>query len=292
MKMSLDQIIEKPKRPSYDDYDLDFQKLKSLKYFKSQCEQKRNSYSQIICGLIIIISCIPLFIYELHKGLIIPIVIGSVLLTYIVIPYIFKVIVRIEIADFIFEKTKDSSFAKIDHDNKLFEAAMALYKPKNDMYERAVMRTTWQYWLSLTPVDFENAVGELFLDKGYEVWTTKASGDHGVDLFLERDGKKYVVQCKTYKKVLGPNVARDLYGTMMSEGANEAFLAAPSGFSAATIEFCKGKPIKLLGIDELTKMTYNFENYTPYYLANAKSMDDVVKGINRNLGTNKFKVKQ
>lgn len=168
---------------------------------------------------------------------------------------------------------------------------MSVYKAKNNLYERVVRRATWEYWLSLTPTDFEEAVGELFLDKGYQVWTTKATGDHGVDLYLEKDNKKFVVQCKTYKSVLGPNSARDLYGTMTAEGADEAFLAAPSGFSAATKEFCKNKPIKLLDIDDLTKMTYDFENYTSYWLDNVKTMDDLVKGVNKRLGK-RYKIRR
>jgi hypothetical protein len=100
---------------------------------------------------------------------------------------------------------------------------------------------------------------------------------------LEKDGIKAIVQCKTYKKVLGPNAARDLYGTMTAQNVSHAYLAAPGGFSSATKSFCEGKPITLLDLDGLSKMFYPFENYTPHWIDSAKSMDDIRKGINKHI---------
>jgi HJR/Mrr/RecB family endonuclease len=288
--METNEKFEKPIKPKLEEFDLDEQKVKTLREFKSKCEKKSNLYLWIAFGLLSAIGIILILTTETKYGFIILAIIASAIISWGIVPFLFKTITKSEIKDFIFEKTKDSLITKIENNNNSYTSAMGVYKGKNDLYERVLRRATWQYWLSLTPTDFEEAVGDLFLDKGYEVWTTSATGDHGVDLYLEKEGKKCVVQCKTYKKVLGPNAARDLYGTMTAQGADEAFLAAPSGFSAATKEFCKGKPIKLLDIDELTKMTCDFESYTPYWLENAKSMDDVIKGINKHvLGGKKYR---
>jgi len=281
--METNEKFEKPIKPKLEEFGLDEQKVKILSDFKSQCERKSIQYVRIAFGLLSTVGTTSILIFNLNQGLIILVLIASAIISWSIIPFLFRTTTKSEFKDFIFEKTRDMSIATIDQDNNSYTSAMGVYKGKNDLYERVLRRATWQYWLSLTPTDFEEAVGDLFLDKGYEVWTTRATGDHGVDLYLEKDGKKYVVQCKTYKKVLGPNAARDLYGTMTAQEADEAFLAAPSGFSTATKEFCKGKPIKLMDIDELTKMTYDFESYTPYWLDNAKSMDDVIKGINKHV---------
>lgn len=288
--METNEKLEKPIKPWLEEFDLSEQKVKVLHDFKFQCEKKSKLYLWITFGILCIIGSIVVLTSDSNKGLIFLVLIMSAIISWSVVPFFFKTIKKSEIKDFIYTKSRNATITEIDNNYGEFTSAMAIYKGKNDFYERVLRRATWQYWLSLTPTDFEEAVGDLFLDKGYEVWTTRATGDHGVDLYLEKDGKKYVVQCKTYKKVLGPNAARDLYGTMTAQGADEAFLVAPSGFSTATKEFCKDKPIKLLDIDDLTKMVYDFESYTPYWLDNAKSMDDVMKGINKHiLGGKKYR---
>jgi HJR/Mrr/RecB family endonuclease len=281
--METDEKFEKPIKPKLDEFDLNEQKIKALREFESQCDKKSNLYLGVTFGLFSALGIILILTTETKYGFIVLVLIASALISWGIVPFLFKTINKSEIKDFIFEKTKDATITKIEKSNNSYTSAMGVYKGKNDLYERVLRRATWQYWLSLTPTDFEDAVGDLFLDKGYVVWTTSATGDHGVDLYLEKDGKNFVVQCKTYKKVLGPNSVRDLYGAMTAQGADEAFLAAPGGFSAATKEFCRNKPIKLLDIDDLTKMTYDYESYTPYWLENAKSMDDVIKGINKNI---------
>lgn len=273
--------MEKPIKPKLGEFALDEQKVKCLVDFKGKCKRKTKIFQWIIFALFSIIGIYGVLPFDFD--FIFLYLIFSAILTWGIIPFLFNSITKREFNNLIYEKTKSSLINIIDQNNNSFTLEMNLYKSKNELYERVIRRSSWEYWLSLNPTDFEVAVGDLFLDKGYEVWTTRASGDHGVDLHLEKEGKKFVVQCKTYKKTLGPNVARDLYGTMTAQGADKAFLVAPSGFSQATKEFCNDKPIILLDIDELTKMTYDFENYIPYWIDNAKSMDDVIRGINKHV---------
>jgi hypothetical protein len=68
---------------------------------------------------------------------------------------------------------------------------------------------------------------------------------------------------------------------MFANDASEAILVAPGGFSNGTKEFCRGKPIKLIDLDDLTQMTYNFERYKPHWIDNAKSIDDLMTGIDK-----------
>jgi HJR/Mrr/RecB family endonuclease len=48
---------------------------------------------------------------------------------------------------------------------------------------------------------------------------------------LYKDGKKIVVQCKAHRNPVGPNVVRELYGTMFHAGADAAKLVALGGFT-------------------------------------------------------------
>ena len=77
--------------------------------------------------------------------------------------------------------------------------------------------------------DFEHLVRELFekefVQNGGEVKVTQASSDGGVDaVAFDPDpirGGKIVIQAKRYTNTVGVGAVRDLYGTVMNEGATK-----------------------------------------------------------------------
>lgn len=102
--------------------------------------------------------------------------------------------------------------------------------------------------------DFEHLVRELFAkeftENGGEVRVTQASVDGGVDaVAFDPDpirGGKIVIQAKRYTNVVGVSAVRDLYGTVMNEGATKGILVTTSDYGADSYEFAKGKPLTLL----------------------------------------------
>ena len=102
--------------------------------------------------------------------------------------------------------------------------------------------------------DFEHLVRELFeaefASNGGEVRVTQASADGGVDaVAFDPDpirGGKIVIQAKRYTNTVGVAAVRDLYGTVMNEGANKGILVTTSNYGADSYNFAKDKPITLL----------------------------------------------
>jgi hypothetical protein len=124
-------------------------------------------------------------------------------------------------------------------------------------YEEAVERYQLkqeQYWLGLRGQAFEKNLADLYRKLGYTVKLTKGSRDGGVDLYLHKDGKKTVVQCKGHEKPIGVAIARDLYGTFVHSRADGAILACPAGFTEGVRTFAAGKPMQLVSAKELVAM--------------------------------------
>jgi len=102
--------------------------------------------------------------------------------------------------------------------------------------------------------DFENLIRELFEQEfsssGGEVKITQASRDGGVDaIAFDPDpirGGKIVIQAKRYTNTVGVSAVRDLYGTLLNEGANRGILVTTSDYGPDSYDFAKGKPITLL----------------------------------------------
>lgn len=101
---------------------------------------------------------------------------------------------------------------------------------------------------ALTPYDFEHFVGRVFRKKGYNVTLRGSSGDMGVDLEVCKKGdhKRAIVQCKRYRRKVGPETIRELYGTMLHERVAHAFLVTTADISAGAREWAKNKPLTLI----------------------------------------------
>lgn len=110
--------------------------------------------------------------------------------------------------------------------------------------------------------DFEHLIRELFEKEfsshGGEVKVTQASRDGGVDaIAFDPDpirGGKIVIQAKRYTNLVGVSAVRDLYGTVMNEGANKGILVTTSTFGPDSYAFANGKPLVLLSGANLLHM--------------------------------------
>jgi restriction system protein len=102
--------------------------------------------------------------------------------------------------------------------------------------------------------DFEHLIREVFgrefSSAGGEVKVTRASRDGGVDaVAFDPDpirGGKIVIQAKRYTNTVGVSAVRDLYGTVMNEGATKGILVTTSDYGPDAYAFANGKPITLL----------------------------------------------
>ena len=55
-----------------------------------------------------------------------------------------------------------------------------------------------------------------------------------------------VIQAKRYRHAVGVSAVRDLYGTMMNEGASKGLLVTTSGYGPDAFNFATDKPIELI----------------------------------------------
>jgi restriction system protein len=102
--------------------------------------------------------------------------------------------------------------------------------------------------------DFEHLIRELFekefANGGAEVRVTQTSRDRGVDAIIyDPDplrGGKFVIQAKRYTATVDVSAIRDLYGTILNEGANRGIIVTTSSYGGDSYEFAKDKPITLL----------------------------------------------
>ena len=114
----------------------------------------------------------------------------------------------------------------------------------NDSTNLAAMN--WEDFEHLVRIIFEKE----FSSNGGEVKVTQSSRDGGVDaIAFDPDpirGGKIIIQAKRYTNTVGVSAVRDLYGTVINEGANRGILITTSDYGHDSYEFAKDKPITLL----------------------------------------------
>jgi restriction system protein len=123
----------------------------------------------------------------------------------------------------------------------LFASAQSNPKP-------AITSMSWR--------DFERLVGEVFCRQGFVVSGFGGQGpDGGVDLGLTKNGHRYLVQCKHWRKrQVGVMVVRELNGVVSAQGAHGGFVVTAGEFSHEAREFANACDIKLidgLALEEL-----------------------------------------
>jgi HJR/Mrr/RecB family endonuclease len=76
--------------------------------------------------------------------------------------------------------------------------------------------------------EFEERLALLFADLGYAVVRTRASGDYGADLLLERAGERVVVQAKRYDASVGIEAVQQVIGATRYYDAAQALVVTNS----------------------------------------------------------------
>jgi restriction system protein len=128
--------------------------------------------------------------------------------------------------------------------------------------------------------DFEHLIRQLFemefSQNGGEVKVTQASSDGGVDaIAFDPDpirGGKIVIQAKRYTNTVGVAAVRDLYGTVLNEGASKGILVTTSDYGRDSYEFSKDKPLTLLNGSNLLALLEKHGQKAKIDIAEAKRL--------------------
>jgi restriction system protein len=110
-------------------------------------------------------------------------------------------------------------------------------------------KLTWQ--------QFEEVITDAYRRLGYRVAEVGGRGtaDGGVDVILERDGQRVVVQAKHCRRdAVGASLVRELYGVRRAIGADGAIFVTMGRFSSAAIAFADQVDMTLVDRPELLRI--------------------------------------
>ena len=115
-----------------------------------------------------------------------------------------------------------------------------------------------EYLRKMDPREFEILICNLYKKIGYEVEITRYVADGGIDGFLRRKGKLYLLQCKRVKGGVGEPILRDLYGSMVANKAEGGIVVTTGRVSVKGKQWVNDKPIEIIEIEKLKDLIRKF----------------------------------
>jgi HJR/Mrr/RecB family endonuclease len=88
--------------------------------------------------------------------------------------------------------------AEIEHVTLSLERVDATYRQTLRAFQSRINLLRQSHWETMQGIEFENFLAEVFLESGYQVETTKVTGDQGVDLIVCRGARRIAIQAKGY----------------------------------------------------------------------------------------------
>ena len=109
--------------------------------------------------------------------------------------------------------------------------------------------------LKLDGPEFEAYVALVLADNGFKhVALTKGSGDQGVDITCERNGKTYAIQCKNYEGSVGNFAVQEAYTGAQFYGCDKAAVICPGEFTRGAKELAQSTGVLLWDGKKLSHM--------------------------------------
>ena len=109
--------------------------------------------------------------------------------------------------------------------------------------------------LRLDGPEFEAYVALVLEDNGFRhVELTKGSGDQGVDILAERNGKSYAIQCKNYAGAVGNFAVQEAFAGAQHYGCECAAVICPGTFTRGAKELAATTGVILWDEKKLSRM--------------------------------------
>ena len=100
---------------------------------------------------------------------------------------------------------------------------------------------------AMTGTQFEDYVAARLRRAGWRVTFTPASGDYGVDLIAEKDGKSVAIQCKRHGNSVGVAAVQQVVSGARHHGCTKSIVVSNQEFTQAAKQLAYTHGCQLIG---------------------------------------------
>jgi septal ring factor EnvC (AmiA/AmiB activator) len=111
-------------------------------------------------------------------------------------------------------------------------------------------------WRAMRSVEFEQYLERVFQLLGYQTQTTNTTGDQGVDLIVEKAGRKIAVQVKGYFHSVSNSAIQQAFTGMRYYNCHACAVVTNSKFTASAIELAESTNCVLIHEDNFREFVF------------------------------------
>ncbi|MGA7133947.1 MAG: restriction endonuclease [Mycobacterium sp.] len=100
---------------------------------------------------------------------------------------------------------------------------------------------------AMTGTEFENYVAARLRRAGWQVTFTSVTGDYGVDLIVEKDGKSVAIQCKRHGNSVGVAAVQQVVAGARHHGCTKSIVVSNQEFTQAARRLAFTHGCQLIG---------------------------------------------
>jgi restriction system protein len=104
---------------------------------------------------------------------------------------------------------------------------------------------------AMTGTEFENYVAARLRRAGWQVTLTSVTGDYGVDLIAEKDGKSVAIQCKRHGNSVGVAAVQQVVSGARHHGCTKSIVVSNREFTQAAKQLAFTHGCQLIGRNAL-----------------------------------------
>jgi len=170
--------------------------------------------------------------------------------------YIFSLLIPILLYETLDMVSFQSWFTAFFSINLFKEKYLLYYKHNNLLKDDSSLKENLlsKYTQVKTGEEFEAFLREVYLQLGYSVQMTPATGDQGADLIIEKHGVKSAVQAKHYSSPVGNKAVQEIVAALNYYKVSKGIVVTNNEFTKSAIELAKANNIELIDGKALTKM--------------------------------------
>lgn len=132
-------------------------------------------------------------------------------------------------------------------------------KEEAELASRLSLAKTIPELLELTPREFEQWTAKLLEHLSYtNVTLTPQSGDKGIDVYAESDGKKIGVQCKKFKGVVTAPLIQSFLGALQTAEISSGIFITTGTFSTGAQKISEEANITLIDAEKIKGLIKSF----------------------------------
>lgn len=101
--------------------------------------------------------------------------------------------------------------------------------------------------------EFEDFLGELFENMGFQVVPTRKTGDQGADLVLVKAGQRIAVQAKRYSSKVSNGAVQEIVASKQYYNCQKAMVVTNSYFTDSAVELANVNGVQLIDREKLNE---------------------------------------